>query len=484
MKWTDDTDLNLSRLKRKTVMAYCRKPLLFLIFMVLSTAGFSQNVGINATGAAPSAWAMLDIAHSTKGLLIPRVALSALNNAAPIGSGMPVSMLVYNTATAGTSPNNVVPGYYYWDGSVWVAFAGAGGKNWSLSGNGGTVDGTHFLGTTDNVPLSFRVNNKPAGRSDHLLHNAFWGYLCGVNTTAPNNIGLGDSALYTNTSGDYNSALGCRAMVRNTMGQLNVALGYNALASNTMGSYNAAIGPQVMQKNISGNNNTAIGNENLYNNSSGTGNTSIGTGGMYSNGTGNRNVAVGTSALYTNTGGSYNTAIGADALLYVTTATNNIAIGYNAQVPVSTTNNQIRMGNASITYAGVQVAWSVTSDKRWKTDIKPSDLGLNFIKALRPVFYIRENDPGKKTEYGFIAQEVESLLNVSGAANSGLIAKDDEGLLSMRYNDLLAPMVKAIQEQQALIEALQLRNKELELRLGALEKNKQGKSENKIVITN
>lgn len=470
MKWTDNTGSEIACATRRTAIEDLLRLLLLLAILITSGSGFAQNVGINATGAAPSAWAMLDIAHSSKGLLIPRVALSALNNAAPIGSGMPVSMLVYNTATAGTSPNNVVPGYYYWDGAAWVAFAGTGGKNWSLSGNSGTVDGTHFVGTTDNVPLNFSVNNKPAGRADHLLHNAFWGYVCGMNTTSPNNTALGDSALYANTIGDYNSALGARAMVRNTMGQLNVALGYNALAANTIGSYNAAIGAQVMQKNTSGSRNTAIGDEALYTNSSGTSNTGIGMGAMYLNATGIQNVAVGALTLYSNSGGSYNTAIGAGALPFVTTATNNIAIGYNAQVPVSTNHNQVRIGNTSVAYAGVQVAWSVTSDQRWKTKIQPSDLGLPFIKALRPVSYVRKNDAAEKTEYGFIAQEVEALLHASGAAGSGIITKDDEGMLSLRYNDLLAPMVKAIQEQQEMIGELKLKNKELEQRLKSLEK--------------
>lgn len=95
-----------------------------------------------------------------------------------------------------------------------------------------------------------------------------------------------------------------------------------------------------------------------------------------------------------------------------------------------------------------------------------------FIKALHPVSYTRKNDAAKKAEYGFIAQEVETLLHASGAANSGIITKDDDGMLSMRYNDLIAPMVKAIQEQQLMIEELKLRNKALELRLESLEKNK------------
>lgn len=82
----------------------------------------AQNIGINTSGSSPNASALLDVDASpgnNKGILIPRVALTAANNNAPIGAGIITSLLVYNTATAGTSPNNVVPGYYFWDGAKW-----------------------------------------------------------------------------------------------------------------------------------------------------------------------------------------------------------------------------------------------------------------------------------------------------------------------------------------------------------------------------
>lgn len=104
---------------------------------------FSQNVGINNTGAAPVASAMLDIVSSDKGLLVPRFALSDITVAAPVVAPA-VSLIVYNTATAGVSPNNVLPGFYYWDGTKWVAFSGSGGREWALLGNAGTVAGTNF----------------------------------------------------------------------------------------------------------------------------------------------------------------------------------------------------------------------------------------------------------------------------------------------------------------------------------------------------
>ena len=130
----------------------------------------------------------------------------------------------------------------------------------------------------------------------------------------------------------------------------------------------------------------------------------------------------------------------------------------NAVVPNATGNGQVRIGDVFIGYAGIQVAWSVTSDSRFKSAIQTSSLGLDFIKQLRPVSYYRNNDAKKKTEFGFIAQEVEETLNKAGATNNGIITKDDAGIYSVRYNDLIAPMVKAIQEQQEMIEALKKQN--------------------------
>ncbi len=69
-----------------------------------------NNVGIGTN--TPAASAKLDINASDKGMMIPQVALTATNAASPITSPA-TSLMVYNTATAGTAPNNVTPGYYY-----------------------------------------------------------------------------------------------------------------------------------------------------------------------------------------------------------------------------------------------------------------------------------------------------------------------------------------------------------------------------------
>jgi len=63
----------------------------------------------------PDNSAQLDVTSGTRGMLMPRVALTETKLQAPI-VGTPVkSLLVYNTAAI----NDVVPGFYYWDGK-WV----------------------------------------------------------------------------------------------------------------------------------------------------------------------------------------------------------------------------------------------------------------------------------------------------------------------------------------------------------------------------
>ncbi len=91
-------------------------------FFIFSTSVFSQGIAINTSGTPAVASAVLDLNSGnsgTKGFLPQRVSLTASNVAGPVASPA-TGLLVYNTATAGTSPNNVVPGYYYWDGTKWV----------------------------------------------------------------------------------------------------------------------------------------------------------------------------------------------------------------------------------------------------------------------------------------------------------------------------------------------------------------------------
>jgi hypothetical protein len=80
----------------------------------------SQKFGANPTVIAPSA--VLEIESTNKGVLFPRVSLSSTSDVTTIASPA-TGLTVFNTATAGTSPTNVTPGYYYWNGTKWVKMA-------------------------------------------------------------------------------------------------------------------------------------------------------------------------------------------------------------------------------------------------------------------------------------------------------------------------------------------------------------------------
>lgn len=47
---------------------------------------------------------------------------------------------------------------------------------------------------------------------------------------------------------------------------------------------------------------------------------------------------------------------------------------------------------------------------------------------------------------------MEALLTKIGFKDQGFLTKDDKGYISLRYNDFIALLTKAIQEQQQIIE--------------------------------
>ena len=138
----------------------------------------AQNVGIGTN--TPNASAKLEIADANRGILIPRVALTATNNGTtPIATtGASTSLLVYNTATAGTAPNDVTPGFYYWNGSSWVRFRTGAASEWALTGNAGTTPATNFIGTLDAQDFVSRTNNTERMRITSAG-------LLGIGTSAP-----------------------------------------------------------------------------------------------------------------------------------------------------------------------------------------------------------------------------------------------------------------------------------------------------------
>jgi hypothetical protein len=130
----------LDYFKRLILRKYkMKKSIVVLVFGLVFFTGNAQT-GIGTTTPSPSA--KLEVASTNQGFLPPRIALTASNAASPVTSPA-TGLLVYNTATAGTAPNNVAPGYYYWNGSAWVAIL-SNITTSSISGNGTTTTLTNF----------------------------------------------------------------------------------------------------------------------------------------------------------------------------------------------------------------------------------------------------------------------------------------------------------------------------------------------------
>ena len=150
--------------------------------------------------------------------------------------------------------------------------------------------------------------------------------------------------------------------------------------------------------------------------------------------------------------------------------TNGTALGAGALLFAS---NSIVLGNTAISEIFAMVPITVTSDRRRKKDIRAldSDLGLDFIEKLKPVSY-RFNNGDETERYGFIAQDLEGALPASlhdtierSQPEHGLALierqNDKDRTYRVAYDELLAPLVKSIQQQQQEIAAERQQNADL-----------------------
>ncbi len=221
----------------------------------------------------------------------------------------------------------------------------SGNGGWNLTGNSATNPNTNFLGTVDNQPIKFRVNNNPAGE---LSSNATaFGVGALSNGNAPNSVAIGEHALNANLAGDFNVAAGKNALQYNQSGTANTATGYGALNLNTAGNGNTATGSYSLFSNIGGYN-TATGSESMLNNTAGANNTTIGYSSLRNNTLGNNNTAAGSYSLYSNINGELNTAVGRNALISNESGSSNVAIGATAMQNNISGSNNIAIGHYAL----------------------------------------------------------------------------------------------------------------------------------------
>lgn len=342
-----------------------------LILFLGSTASYAQ-VGMMTNN--PNKDAVLDLNTATgdnsKGLLLPKVALLAADNPAPMLTHT-AGMKVYNTAVAGSGVTAVQPGEYYNNGIKWVRLASIlnivdGTDAWLLGGN--TVGATKVLGTKDNQPLSFIIDNTNAGTlaktATAVGYNTLNPTTAGANNTAVgaqtlnpvtvtglSNTAVGNSGLSVNTSGSGNTAFGDLALKANTTGLQNTALGANVMEFNIVGESNVGIGRNALQANIEGNFNVAVGTWALKGNTTGSYNVILGSSTFYASTSSSYNTAIGASALSGKPGGDANIALGNGALYSsIAASSGNIGIGYLTQYATRGGTNNISLGYKSFYY--------------------------------------------------------------------------------------------------------------------------------------
>jgi hypothetical protein len=311
---------------------------LFIALLCLSFGSKAQNFGFNADGSRPHTSAMMDVKSSSKGMLIPRIALTGSVDVLTIPSPA-ISLMVYNTANAGSGNTAVGPGFYYWSGSEWKKLLDAAlptaSNSWNKNGNSGTDPATDFIGTTDEKSLVFKINNIKAGHFDIVNYNTFLGYHAGEkNTTGARNIGIGETTLSNSLTSLDNLAIGYGAIQNPSYTVDNVAIGNYTLTSLTTGLSNVAIGKNTLGATTAGSYNVGIGTGNLMTNLTGSRNVAIGINTLNQNNA-SANVAIGYQSQKLTTTGNFNTTVGDNTIISPGNLNNATAVGSLAQVGCS-----------------------------------------------------------------------------------------------------------------------------------------------------
>ncbi len=104
----------------KSISDYFRWVIPILTVVLSYVSGMAQaKIGDNPTVIDPNS--ILELESPNQGLLMPRVSLTATTSATPLTAHI-AGMTVYNT----TAQNDVLPGYYYNDGTKWVKVLSSG----------------------------------------------------------------------------------------------------------------------------------------------------------------------------------------------------------------------------------------------------------------------------------------------------------------------------------------------------------------------
>ena len=466
----------------------------------INTASSNTGIGDGAIGAETKGAKSVAVGSNALNQQNFTTAVDAYNVAVGYNAGQGITTGVNNTLIGGLAGDALTgdSGYSGGANNVAVGRAALGADTLGSSSVAigfETLLAQNFTTTTESV-------NTAVG------HRAGLAVTIGVENTL-----IGGYAGDALTDAGYNVAIGARALGADTLGSRSVAIGQGALSTQNFttatNSNNVAVGYDAGLAITTGTSNTFVGSSTGDGTNDGNNNTAIGSLALSAN-CGDSNTAVGLEALKVCTG-SNNTAMGKNAGNAVTSGNNNMLLGLDAGLTgspggaITTDNNFMVLGDENIATIRTAVAVTATSDQRDKTDFTALDVGLDFVKALAPVTYkwdkrskyidktdvttynqdgsvdhegwdittdlnVITHDGTHKEDWldiGFKAQEVEALEQAAGYNKNNktnLVSSitPDGKSYGLTYEKFIPILVKAMQEQNALIEALTVRVTELE----------------------
>jgi hypothetical protein len=336
-------------------------------------------------------------------------------------------------------------------------------------------------------------------------------------STIVRGIAIGEGALGGAESADYSVAVGYSSMY-NTTGAKNTALGYQSANTVTDGTENTVVGYDADASTSGAVNQTVIGSETtgVADNSVTLGNgdvtavymaqdsgaTIYASNGVfvddtsfitvrdssaYSAGTGGGisfqglDSTSGTKQFGTIQGYSIGDNNGGVAILTRDSGSNNLAVIVDNNRAVKPgVDDAYDLGTASLRWDDIFASSGTvnSSDERRKENIKETSLGLDFVNKLKPKEYkwkdydyehidrqdgeepktIIKTKTFKRKHQGLLAQDVEKTLKDIGLTNNdfaGLIYDKDADMYGIRYHELIAPLIKAVQELSSKVTELE-----------------------------
>ncbi|WP_353719491.1 tail fiber domain-containing protein [Dyadobacter sp. 676] len=383
-------------------------------FLITSSAAFAQvKIGDNPT--VINAGSALEIESTNKGLLMPRISLT---NTTTWGlAGTPAAgMSVYNTNAGITSTNTSYPaagiGEYYFDGTGWVSKKGGSGGDidWHITGNAGTDGTLNFAGTTDAQDFVLKANNFRGLRLNQAAKGSVW---------------IGDDPLNGNPA------------VADNAPRLIVSSESNFTTLNSPTGGNGKPGIFIYNHDQTANNyaNVVFGAQ--------TGN-------------GAAQVGAAIAAVFGTRGSTFE--LPADL-----TFSTNININQMTEWMRIKNNGNVGIGTTAPTQklhviGNILASGTITpSDIRIKKDITDNTYGLKEVMKLRTIGYrYKDQALGRDHKIGFVAQQMIKVM-----PELVTTAGDSLKTLGVNYAEMTVVLTKAIQEQQAEIDALKSENQTL-----------------------